>query len=89
MSREPGIFAAILLLTTGLTDRSRKFRNLTTNGTNYTNYTNLQNSVSFAEALAVFRPTGCKTAFFKGYSFKTKVLKEPLVTNIFCYIFYS
>jgi hypothetical protein len=41
----------------------------------------LQNSVSAglrsdAEALAVFRPTGYKTAFFKGSSFKTEVLKE-------------
>jgi hypothetical protein len=38
----------------------------------------LQNSVSFAEARAVFRSTGCKTAFFRGCSFKTEVLKEPL-----------
>jgi hypothetical protein len=37
----------------------------------------LQNSVSFAEALAVFRPAGYKTAFFRGCSFKTEVLKEP------------
>jgi hypothetical protein len=36
----------------------------------------LQNPVGFTEALAVFRPTGCKTAFFRGYSFKTEVLKE-------------
>jgi hypothetical protein len=38
----------------------------------------LQNPVGFAEALAVFRPTACKTAFFNGCSFKTEVLKEPL-----------
>jgi hypothetical protein len=42
-----------------------------------------QNSVSFDEALAVFRPTNLrfgayKTAIFKGCSFKTEVLKEPL-----------
>jgi hypothetical protein len=38
----------------------------------------LQNPVGFAEALAVFRPAGCKTAFFTGCSFKTEVLKEAL-----------
>jgi hypothetical protein len=36
-----------------------------------------QNSVSFDEALAVFRPTAYKTAIFKGCSFKTEVLKGP------------
>jgi hypothetical protein len=34
---KPGPAPAILLLTTGLTDRGRKFRNLTTNFTNHTN----------------------------------------------------
>jgi hypothetical protein len=43
----------------------------------------LQNSVSFAEALAVFRPTAYKTAFFSGCSFKTEVLKEPQITILF------
>jgi hypothetical protein len=36
----------------------------------------LQNPVGFAKALAVFRPTAYKTAFFSGCSFKTEVLKE-------------
>jgi hypothetical protein len=30
------------------------------------------------EALAVFRPTACKTAIFRGCFFKTEVLKKPL-----------
>ena len=44
----------------------------------------LQNSVSFAEALAVFRLLACKTAFFSGCTFKTGVLQVPLpITSIF------
>jgi hypothetical protein len=44
----------------------------------------LQNSVSFAKALAVLRPRAAnlwfdKTALFSGCSFKTEVLKEPLM----------
>jgi hypothetical protein len=48
----------------------------------------LQNSVSFAEALAVFRPRAYKTAFFSGCSFKTEVLKEPQYKGLdlpFCF----
>jgi hypothetical protein len=32
----------------------------------------LQNSVGFAEALAVFRPVGCKTAFLEAALSKLK-----------------
>jgi hypothetical protein len=40
-----------------------------------------QNSVSFDEAIAVFRPTAYKTAVFKGCSFKIEILKEPQKLN--------
>jgi Holliday junction DNA helicase RuvA len=43
----------------------------------------LQNSVSFAQALAVFRPTGYKTAFFNGCCCKTEVLQQPLFSKFF------
>jgi hypothetical protein len=42
----------------------------------------LQNSVSFAEALAVSRLKAAKHAFLSGCSFKTEVLKESLVKKI-------
>jgi hypothetical protein len=38
-----------------------------------------QNSVSFAQAFAVFRPTGYKTAFFSGCCRKIEVLQQPLL----------
>jgi hypothetical protein len=38
----------------------------------------VQNSVSFAQALAVFRPTAYKTAFFSGCCCKAEVLQQPL-----------
>jgi hypothetical protein len=41
----------------------------------------LQKSVTFAQALAVFRPTGCKTTFFSGCCCKTEVLQQPLHFN--------
>jgi hypothetical protein len=44
----------------------------------------LQKSVTFAQALAVFRPLGCKTAFFSGCCCKAEVLQQPLlIYNIF------
>jgi hypothetical protein len=50
----------------------------------------LQNSVSFAQAIAVFRPTDYKTAFFSGCCCKTEVLQQPLLKNqifsIYCHI---
>jgi hypothetical protein len=51
--------------------------------TNFCLLSFLQNSVDFAEALAVFRPTGYKAAFFRGSSFKTEVLKEALFLRKF------
>jgi hypothetical protein len=37
----------------------------------------LQNPVGFAQALAVFRPTGYKTAIFSDCCCKTEVLQQP------------
>jgi hypothetical protein len=41
----------------------------------------LQNSVSFAQALAVFRPMAYQTAFFSGCCCETEVLQQPLITK--------
>jgi len=46
-------------------------------------YSRLQNSVSFAAAKQFFGLTPCKTAVFKGSSYKTEVLQEPLYIKFF------
>jgi uncharacterized membrane protein (UPF0127 family) len=49
----------------------------------------LQNSVSFAEALAVSRLKAVKHAFLLGCTYKTEVLQVPLFIYFFLCIFFS